>query len=130
MDYKSVANISRDKNRVVENTVRTIYRFDVVENARGEDGLVRLEVEGNGFLYRQVRNMVGACITVATGKYDLDYLQRLIDAKDRTLAPMGAPAHGLFLHKVFYPESVLRKPADWNHFNVSRDSDAIDGVIY
>jgi tRNA U38,U39,U40 pseudouridine synthase TruA len=57
--------------------------------------------------------MVGAALTVATGKHDLEYLQNLIDAKDRKRAPMGAPAHGLFLHRVFYPSVVLTKPADW-----------------
>ena len=31
------------------------------------DGLIRLEVEGDGFLYRQVRNMVGAALVVASG---------------------------------------------------------------
>jgi len=110
MDFKSFANVSRDKSKADQNTVRTIRRFDVFED---EPGTIRLECEGDGFLYRQVRNMVGAALTVATGKHDLEYLQNLIDAKDRKRAPMGAPAHGLFLHRVFYPSVVLTKPADW-----------------
>lgn len=68
-DFSAFANKSRDHQgprahhkSVVRDPVRTIYRFDVVDT--GE--LVRLEVEGNGFLYRGVRNMVGAMLVAAT----------------------------------------------------------------
>jgi len=67
--------------------------------------------------------MVGAALTVATGKHDLEYLQNLIDAKDRKRAPMGAPAHGLFLHRVFYPSVVLTKPEDWVDDEYDDDDD-------
>ena len=109
MDYKGFCNTSRDKSNEDRNTTRTIRRFDVFEDA-ADDGLIRLEVEGDGFLYRQVRNMVGALLVVASGKHDLEYLRTLIETKDRSRAPMGAPARGLFLHEVFYPTEVLARP--------------------
>ena len=109
MDYKGFCNASRDKSKEDGNTTRTIRRFDVFEDA-ADDGLIRLEVEGDGFLYRQVRNMVGALLVVASGKHDLEYLRTLIETKDRSRAPMGAPARGLFLHEVFYPDEVLARP--------------------
>jgi len=119
MDYQSFCNTSRDKAKnETQNTVRTIYRMDVVEEPHS--GLVRVEVEGSGFLYRQVRNMIGALLVVATGRYSFDDFQRIIDAKDRKIAPMGAPAKGLFLMRVDYPKRVLTPP-------VGRDGDGDDG---
>jgi tRNA pseudouridine38-40 synthase len=106
MDYAGFCNASRDATRAGRSTTRTIHRFDVVE----DDGLIRLEVEGDGFLYRQVRNMVGALLVVASGKRDAAYVRALLDGKDRAAAPMGAPARGLFLHDVVYPDVVLRPP--------------------
>jgi hypothetical protein len=41
-----------------------------------------------------------------TGPEDL---RVLLEGRDRRAAPMGAPAHGLFLHEVVYPEELL----DW-----------------
>lgn len=110
MDYAAFCNASRDKAKNEEqNTTRTIHRFDVVDDDPADDGLIRLEVEGDGFLYRQVRNMVGAALVVASGKHDVEYLRAIIESKDRSRAPMGAPARGLFLHEVVYPDLVLRR---------------------
>lgn len=110
MDYAAFCNASRDKAKNEEqNTTRTIHRFDVVDDDPADDGLIRLEVEGDGFLYRQVRNMVGAALFVASGKHDVEYLRAIIESKDRSRAPMGAPARGLFLHEVVYPDLVLRR---------------------
>lgn len=111
-DFSAFANKSRDKT-MVRDPVRTIYRFDVVDT--GE--LVRLEVEGNGFLYRGVRNMVGAMLVAASSAdWGPEQLRAVLEGKDRRAAPTGAPAHGLFLHEVVYPEELLNwelpPPAD------------------
>ena len=104
-DFSAFANKSRDKN-LVRDPVRTIYRFDVVE----EGELIRLEVEGSGFLYRGVRNMVGALLVASSSKkMGPENLRALLEGRDRKAAPMGAPAHGLFLHEVVYPQDLL----DW-----------------
>lgn len=93
-DFTSFANMgSSAKTRE-----RTIYRFDLIE----ETGGYRMECEGNGFLYKMVRNMVGGAIDVARGKMDLDDLKEILDKRDRKLAPPPAPARGLFLIRVEY----------------------------
>ena len=103
-DFSAFSNKSRDAPEKARDPVRTIYRFDVVELP---DGLVRLEVEGNGFLYRMVRHMVGAVMLAAT-KRDAgpEDVQKMLQGKDRRGAPMGAPPHGLFLHQVVYPTAL------------------------
>ena len=113
-DFTSFSNKSRDKT-LVRSPTRTIYRFDVVEQP---DGLIRLEVEGNGFLYRMVRNMVGALMLAATGedgKFTAEDLRDMLEGKDRGVAPMGAPPHGLFLHEVVYPAELLEWEPDEGH---------------
>lgn len=97
-DFTSFAN-SGDEGACRKNPVRTIYRLDVVKQEQG----VRLEFEGNGFLYKMVRNIVGMLLNVASGKRSINEIETLFQAKDRRLAPQSAPAQGLFLMKVFYP---------------------------
>ncbi|XP_042475413.1 tRNA pseudouridine synthase A 1-like isoform X2 [Macadamia integrifolia] len=53
-DFSAFANASR--NDRLPDPMKQIFRFDVVEKG----ALLQLEVEGSGFLYRQVRNMVKA----------------------------------------------------------------------
>lgn len=79
-------------------TVRQIYRIDVVEQRGG----LRLEFEGNGFLYKMVRNIVGTVLEVATGKRPLEEIPLIFETKKRTKAGVAAPAKGLFLVKVLY----------------------------
>lgn len=53
-DFATFANVGSS----VKTTVRTLYRLDIAE----QEGGVRLEFEGSGFLYKMVRNIVGTLI--------------------------------------------------------------------
>lgn len=77
---------------------RTLQRIDFVPQAGG----MRLEFEGNGFLYKMVRNLVGMLLEVGRGKRSTAEIPRLLAATNRTLAPPPAPALGLFLVEVKY----------------------------
>lgn len=82
----------------VQDTIRTIYdaHFE-----RKED-MVRLYISGDGFLYNMVRIIVGTFLYVAQGKIEVGDLKSIIDSTERNRAGITAPAHGLFLNKVFY----------------------------
>ena len=97
-DFTSYAN-SGTEGACKKNPVRTIYRLDVIKTADG----VRLEFEGNGFLYKMVRNITGMLLDVASGRHSLEDINKIFEAKDRRIAPKSAPAQGLFLIKVIYP---------------------------
>lgn len=97
-DFTSFANEAHT-GIAAHDAVRTLYRLDVVE----EEGGIRLEFEGDGFLYKMVRNIVGTLLEVATGKRPPEDIERLFSAKDRREAGQAAPPHGLFLVKVDYP---------------------------
>lgn len=80
-------------------TVRCIMNADLV---RTDGGYVVFKIEGDGFLRFMVRNIVGTLVDVGLGKLTPDDFKRVLDSKDRNLAGMTAPAHGLFLMDVKY----------------------------
>jgi tRNA pseudouridine38-40 synthase len=96
-DFTTFAN-DASKGSAAKNPVRTLIRLDICP----EPGGVRLEFEGNGFLYKMVRNITGTLLEVARGKLAVEEIPKLFAARDRRLAPPAAPAHGLFLVKVTY----------------------------
>ena len=85
-------------------TVRTIYRCDV-ERRFSE---VRIDVEGDGFLYKQVRNMVGTLIDVGRGHWPPERVGEILASADRSKAGPTAPPRGLCLQWVRYPGALLQ----------------------
>lgn len=79
--------------------IREIDAIDIEEI--NPDRLV-IKVRGANFLYRMVRNIVGTLAYVGMGKIDAAKIPEIISSQDRTRAGITAPAHGLFLHQVFY----------------------------
>ena len=96
-DFSSFAN-EATRGAASKDAVRTLHRLDVVE----EEGGVRLEFEGDGFLYKMVRNITGTLLDVCAGKIAKDQIPAILAAKDRRCAGSAAPPHGLFLVDVRY----------------------------
>lgn len=101
-DFTSFAN-EASRGSAAHHAVRTIYRLDVVP----EEGGLRLEFEGDGFLYRMVRNIVGTLLDVSAGKIGRDEIPTILQAKDRQKAGRAAPPHGLYLVEVRYKEKNI-----------------------
>jgi len=80
-------------------TVRRVIR---AEWKRGRDGLVRFEIEANGFLKQMVRSIIGTLVEIGKGKLDAAEFRKILDSKDRKKAGPTAPAQGLFLKEVKY----------------------------
>lgn len=59
------------------------------------------------FLRNMVRAIVGTLLDVGFGKTTLDAFQEILNSKNRREAGASAPAHGLYLKRVVYPESVF-----------------------
>lgn len=66
--------------------------------------IIEIRFRGEGFLYRMVRNLVGALVKVGLGRMTAAEVKQILDAKRRSAAPNTAPACGLYLHKVFYTD--------------------------
>ncbi len=80
-------------------TVRSIMNSDLVEE---NDGYVVFEIEGDGFLKFMVRNIVGTLVDVGLSRISPDDVHGILASKNRNLAGVTAPAHGLFLVSVKY----------------------------
>jgi tRNA pseudouridine38-40 synthase len=105
-DFSSFAAFDPDRatrmaaNPEIDN-VRTL-----THSAWQEDrGLLVYTVRGNGFLHHMVRNLVGTFLEVGRGRRRPDDLPELLACCNRMAAGATAPARGLFLHSVTYPES-------------------------
>ena len=84
----------------VESTVREIYDLHVEKS--GE--LLTISVTGNGFLYNMVRIIAGTLMKVGGGHILPEEIPGIIEAKDRKMAGPTAPAKGLTLVQIRYPE--------------------------
>jgi tRNA pseudouridine38-40 synthase len=70
--------------------------------------LIVFEVMADGFLYNMVRAIVGTLMEVGRRKSDPQFVEKVIQSQDRCQAGTTAPASGLYLVKVDYPEFLLR----------------------
>ena len=93
------ASFTANPQREVESTVRTVYAFSV--SKRGKEIVFR--VSGEGFLYKQVRSMVGFLIRVGEGAERPEAVKELLSScAPRKARVPSAAAHGLFLWRVWY----------------------------
>ena len=88
-DFKSFAAAADNR----QSSVRTVFRCDVTS----ENDWVYVEVEGDGFLYNMVRNIVGTLVEVGAGRLVAEKIKDILDARDRTAAGPIAAAEGLCL---------------------------------
>ena len=65
-----------------------------------------LEIEADGFLYNMVRAITGTLVNVGRGTWTAEDIVRVRDAMDRSQAGGTAPAEGLFMVTVNYPEDL------------------------
>lgn len=89
-----------------ESMIREVLRCDV-ERHLDE---IRIDVEGTGFLHKQVRNMVGTLIDVGHGRWEPEHVAEILESCKRAEAGPTAPAHGLCFQWVRYPPHLLVPP--------------------
>lgn len=93
-DFKGFTNAGRD----TEGSVRLIHRVRV----RRRDGELEFMFLGKGFLYNQVRVMVGTLMDIGLGKKAPSLIAEIIRSGDRSLAGDTLPAKGLTLKRTIY----------------------------
>jgi tRNA pseudouridine38-40 synthase len=111
LDFKEMEKATRNligehdfsSFRSVGSPTRTaVRRVTRAEWKRGREGLIRFEIEANGFLKQMVRAMVGTLVEVGKGKISSEEFRQILDSRNRKKAGPTAPAHGLFLKEVKY----------------------------
>lgn len=64
---------------------------------------IAVDIQANAFLHHMVRNIVGSLVEIGNGNQPIEWLQHLLDGKDRTVAGATAKPNGLYLVHVTYP---------------------------
>lgn len=81
-----------------ETTVRDLRRLEISRRGRQ----VKITAEADGFLYKMMRSLAGALVTVGEGKLTPAEVREILVSQRRPAAVQTAPPQGLFLVKVFY----------------------------
>lgn len=105
-DFRAFCNANPPA--VYTDSQRRIDRLDIIEVTQGE---LRIEVEGNHFLYKMVRNLVGTLAQIGRGVLTTDSISLALKSGQRCHAGMTAAAHGLTLVRIHYPKEE-GDPAD------------------
>jgi tRNA pseudouridine38-40 synthase len=102
LNYTDFTSFSRLHSETKTNLCRIFYA--VWEES--EDRLV-FTIKADRFLRNMVRAIVGTMTEIGTGKLSLKEFEDIIVAKDRCRAGKSAPAKGLFLIDIEYPENIF-----------------------
>lgn len=86
----------------VDNKVRTITRATLEWSSYPNTLLFTFS--GNGFLYKQVRNMVGTLLKIGNGRMPVVQIPLILTSKDRQLAGPTAAPNGLYLKEIIYED--------------------------
>src|SRR6266516_5858241 len=92
------AGFAANRGKTEESTIRTIHSVRV----RQKSSCVTLEFDGNGFLYKMVRLMVGSLVKCALGKMKIEEIAARLHSAQVESTRFAAPAEGLFLVRVRY----------------------------
>lgn len=91
----------RSAGSVQSSPIKTIYK---AEWQSLSDGELLFTIEGNGFLYHMVRNIVWNLVEVGRGKKSIACLEAEFAEGERDFRMVPAPAQGLYLDYVGYAQ--------------------------
>jgi tRNA pseudouridine38-40 synthase len=98
-DFKSFSKVKTD--------VKTfLCRIDEARWQQQGNRLV-FTVTADRFLRNMVRALVGTLVEIGLGKYPPEEMHRIIASGDRSAAGPSAPAQGLYLIRVKYPDEIF-----------------------
>jgi len=92
------AGFAANRGKTEESTIRTIHSVRV----RQKGPCVTIEFDGNGFLYKMMRLMVGSLVQCALGKMNIEEIAARLHSAQVESTRFAAPAEGLFLVRVRY----------------------------
>ncbi len=92
----------RDSECQAASPIKTLDEFKIFKTNTQFGEQIHCTLKATSFLHRQVRSMVGSIVEVGRGYWDIDDLQKALDAKDRKACGQVAPSEGLYLTGVIY----------------------------
>ncbi len=103
-DFTSFSKVGSDN----KTSICTI----LAANWEEKDNLLIFTISADRFLRNMVRATVGSLIDVGRNKITVERFSEIIAAMDRSLAGSSAPAEGLYLTGVEYPNSIFQESND------------------
>ncbi|WP_251197535.1 tRNA pseudouridine(38-40) synthase TruA [Anaerotardibacter muris] len=100
-DFKSFCMAVSAKGKP---TKRFVSEVSFTQEQIWNSNFIRIRVVGNAFLHSMVRTMVGTLALVGAGKRPPEWVKEVLEARNRQAAGQNAPAQGLVLWNVVYPE--------------------------
>ena len=88
------------KFREGSTTIRNLEKFSWI---RDNNGFLIADVVADAFCYSMVRNLVGAVVCVADGRFEPEWVATTLKNRERISDSLVFPARGLTLYKVEYP---------------------------
>jgi tRNA pseudouridine38-40 synthase len=86
-----------------------IRRVEAIDVRRLGDH-IEIDVRANAFLHHMVRNIAGLLIRIGGGDEEVGWARSVLEARDRRLSAPTAPASGLYLMEVRYPDAFGLPP--------------------
>ena len=91
------------KYREGATTTRTLEKY---EWKRNSEGILVADIVADAFCYSMVRNLVGAVVCVADGRFDPEWIVGVLNNKERVSDSLVFPGRGLTLYQVDYPSDA------------------------
>lgn len=101
-EFIDFTSFSKTKTQTRTNNCKIL-----LANWKQEGDRLIFTIKADRFLRNMVRAIVGTLLEVGQEKIGIEDFRQIILAKDRSRAGESAPAHGLFLTKVEYPQNIL-----------------------
>jgi tRNA pseudouridine38-40 synthase len=92
------AGFAANRGKPETSAIRTIYSVRVSQ----EGSCVTIDFDGDGFLYKMVRLIVGSLVKSALGKISIEDITARLESHKMGAGRFAAPAEGLFLVRVRY----------------------------
>lgn len=92
--------------------VRIVHELSV----KRIDDYIIIDINANAFLQHMVRNIAGVLMEIGMGRQAVEWSKQVLEQRDRTLGGITAPAEGLYLVAVEYPETFSipsPNPSQW-----------------
>lgn len=80
--------------------IKTVHEIELVQ----QGPLILMSVRANAFLHHMVRNIAGVLMAVGTGKACVDWVNEVLQVRDRAQGGVTAPPFGLYFMEAQYPE--------------------------
>jgi tRNA pseudouridine38-40 synthase len=98
-DFTSFTRVDTDVSNFNCRILQAEWKYD--------EHLIVFTIKADRFLRNMVRAVVGTLLEVGLGRISPEGFRKIIESRDRTAAGPSAPARGLFLTAIDYPDKIF-----------------------